>query len=150
MKAFVQNEAGSRIKHSHNEKTLALLGTSGVSRAYPFPYGFILDTAADDGLSVDCFFLTEKPLSTGLVVECDPIGLMEQFEDGKIDHNVLAVIRSEKVPMTQDVERALTEFVSHVFDHIPGKTIRVGMFRGREDAIEYISSHRDSPDSAHK
>jgi inorganic pyrophosphatase len=150
MKAFVQNEAGSRIKHSHNEKTLELLGTSDVSRAYPFPYGFILDTTADDGLNVDCFFLTKKPLRTGQIVECEPIGLMEQVEDGKVDHNVLAVIPDEKRIVTKDVECALRDFVTHVFDHIPGKTIRVGEFRSREDAIEYISSHRDSPASMRK
>jgi inorganic pyrophosphatase len=150
MKAFVQNEAGSRVKHSHNEKSLELLGTSQVSRAYPFPYGFILDTTAEDGLNVDCFLLTKNSLSTGQVVECDPIGLMEQFEDGKIDHNVLAVIQGEKGLVTKDVERALTAFVTHVFDHLPGKTIRVGKFRSREDAIQYISSHRDSPAPAHK
>jgi inorganic pyrophosphatase len=150
MKAFVQNEAGSRVKHSHNEKSLELLGTSQVSRAYPYPYGFILGTTADDGLNVDCFLLTEKPLSTGQVVECEPVGLMEQFEDGKIDHNVLAVIQSEKSLVTKDMERALTAFVTHVFDHIPGKVIRVGEFQSREEALEYISSHRDAPAPARK
>jgi len=144
MKAFVQNEAGSRVKHSHNEKTLELLGTSQVSRAYPFPYGFVLDTTADDGLSVDCFFLTEKPLRTGQIVECDPIGLMEQFEDGKADHNVLAVIHGEEVLVTKKVIRTLTDFVAHVFDHIPGKTMHVGNFLSRPGALKYITSHRDS------
>jgi inorganic pyrophosphatase len=143
MKAFVQNEAGSRVKHSHNEKSLELHGTSQVSRAYTYPYGFILGTTADDGLNVDCFLLTENPLSTGQVVEFEPVGLMEQIEDGKADHNVLVVIQGEKGAVTKDVEQKLSEFVTHVFDHIPGKTIRAGEFRSREDAIEYISSHRD-------
>ncbi len=43
MKAFVQNEAGSRIKHSHNEKTLELIGMSHVSWDYPNPSGFFRD-----------------------------------------------------------------------------------------------------------
>jgi inorganic pyrophosphatase len=150
MKAFVQNEAGSRIKHSHDEKTLELKGTSQVSRAYHFPYGFILGTTADDGLNVDCFFLTDKSLATGQIVDCNPIGLMEQVEDGKVDHNVIAVIQGEKGSVTKEIERTLTEFVSHVFDHVPGKTIRVGKFRGREGALEYISSHLDSPSSSSK
>jgi inorganic pyrophosphatase len=54
MKVFIQNEAGSFIKHAHDEKTLEPRGATRVSRAYPFPYGFILGTTADDGLNVDC------------------------------------------------------------------------------------------------
>jgi inorganic pyrophosphatase len=147
MKAFVQNEAGSRAKHLHNEKTLELVGTTQVSRPYPFPYGFILDTTADDGLNVDCFFLTDEPLKTGQIVECNPVGLMEQFEDGKVDHNVLVVIDERKLPPNAEVKRILTEFVTHVFDHIPDKSIHVGRFLDYKDAIEYISSHQDSPTS---
>jgi inorganic pyrophosphatase len=143
MKAFVQNEAGSRIKNSHNEKTLKFVGTSQVSRPYPFPYGFILETTAEDGLNVDCFFLTEESLKTGQIVECEPIGLMEQLEDGKADHNVLAVIRGEKALVNKTAELTLTEFVSRVFEHIPGKKITVGRFRGRDAALKFISSHRD-------
>lgn len=148
MKAFVQNEAGSRTKHSHNEKTLELIGTSQISRAYPFPYGFILETTADDGLNIDCFFLTEKKLKTGQIVECEPIGLMEQFEDGKADHNVLAVILGGQRRVENVVEQTLTEFVSHVFDHIPGKKISVGNFLGSDAAHKYISSHQDKASPA--
>jgi inorganic pyrophosphatase len=148
MKAFVQNEAGSRTKHLHNEKTLELAGTTQVSRPYPFPYGFILDTTADDGLNVDCFFLTDESLKTGQIVECNPVALMEQFEDGKADHNVLLVIDDEKLLPNVEAQRILTEFVTHVFDHIPGKSIQVGRFLGSGDASEYISSHRDPPTSS--
>jgi hypothetical protein len=50
MKVFIQNEAGSNIKHYHDEKRLVATGkTMVVSRSYPFPYGFIVDTNAEDG-----------------------------------------------------------------------------------------------------
>jgi inorganic pyrophosphatase len=144
MRVFVQNGAGSLVKHSHNEKTLELLGTAQVSRAYPFPYGFVLDTTADDGLNVDCFVLTRSRLRTGQIVECDPIGLMEQIEDGKEDHNVLAVIRGEEARLDGPTKQLLIEFVSHVFDHVADKAIRVGSFRGGTAALDYISRHADA------
>ena len=128
MKVFIQNECGSDLKHFHDEKTLELKGTTRVSRAYPLPYGFVLNTTAEDGLNVDCFVITSRPLTTGQVVECDLIGLMEQIEDGKADHNVLAVLRGEGAVVNENTRQLLTDFVSHVFDHIPGKRISVGRF----------------------
>jgi inorganic pyrophosphatase len=143
MKVFIQNEAGSFVKHSHDEKTLILLADQQVSCAYPFPYGFILNTTAEDGDNVDCFVLTRENLRTGQIVECEPIGLMEQIEDGEIDHNVLAALHGEAVTLDSKTKQSLTEFVSHVFDHIPGKKIQVGEFRSIEDAIRHIKRYQD-------
>jgi inorganic pyrophosphatase len=143
MKVFIQNEAGSFVKNFYDEKTLTFTGTARVSRAYPLPYGFILNTTSDDGLNVDCFVLTKTSLHTGQIVECDPAGLMEQLEDGKEDHNVLAVIRGEEERLDSKTKQELVEFVSHVFDHVAGKTVLAGNFRGRESAIDYIRQHKD-------
>jgi inorganic pyrophosphatase len=143
MRVFIQNEAGSFVKHVHNEKTLELKGTTEVSRAYPFPYGFVLETTAEDGLNVDCFVLTKTALRTGQIIECDAVGLMEQIEDGKEDHNVLGVIRGEGEGLERKTKEALVEFVSHVFDHVASKRIRAGNFLGRREALDYIAKHRD-------
>ena len=93
---FIENEAGSTTKHHHDEKALTLLHTEEVSRPYPYPYGFVLNTTSGDGDNVDCFVLTDKPLKTGETLEVVPVGFLEQFtvEDGgpdQVDHNVLAV-----------------------------------------------------------
>jgi inorganic pyrophosphatase len=143
MKVFIQNEAGSFVKRSHDEKTLILLGEQRVSRAYPFPYGFILDTTAEDGDNVDCFVLTQEKLRTGQIVECEPIGLMEQIEDGEIDHNILAALGGKNLDLNTEVKEALIEFVSHVFDHVPGKQIQAGEFRDGDAAIQHIRRYRD-------
>jgi len=108
VKVFVQNEAGSFVKRMHNEKTLEPRGSSNVSSPYPFPYGFILHTSADDGLNVDCYVLTSQPLRTGQIVNCEPIALMEQFEDCKEDHNVLAVIPGEQRILGEETKPILT------------------------------------------
>jgi inorganic pyrophosphatase len=143
MKVFVQNEAGSFVKHSHDEKALILKSEARVSRAYPFPYGFILDTTAEDGDNIDCFVLTQEKLRTGQILECEPIALMEQIEDGEIDHNILAAMSGEDLRLTSELKQELIEFVRHVFDHIPEKKIQVGEFRGIEAAIQHISRYQD-------
>lgn len=144
MRVFIQNKAGKAIKHRHNEKTLEFLSMEPVSRACPFPYGFILGTTAEDGLNVDCFVLTDTQLETGEIVECIPVGLMEQIENGIEDHNVLAVLEGDERPIDAQTKQILTEFVSHVFAHMPDNHIRVGRFLGQSDALSFISARTDS------
>lgn len=143
MKVFIENEAGSDQKNLYNEKTLEYKKTVTVSRKYPFPYGFVLDTTSGDGDNLDCFIITEQKLKTGQIIECEPIGLMEQFEDGKEDHNVLAKLPGEEVKMTEEFRDMLTEFVLHVFDHKRDKVVKVGRFLDKKEAEEYINQCLD-------
>jgi inorganic pyrophosphatase len=143
MKVFIENEAGSRIKHEHNEKTLEHIETSLVSRAFPWPYGFILHTTGEDGDNVDCFVITERQLRTGDVVECDPIGLIEQIEDGEIDHKIFAHLEGEMAVLDSVAQENFRQFAMHVFEHVPGKTMQIGRCFGRQTAVEYIANHRD-------
>jgi inorganic pyrophosphatase len=144
MKVFIENEAGSFVKHLHDEKTLKLEGTTRVSRAYPLPYGFVLDTSAEDGDNVDCFVLTARPLRSREIVDCEPVGLMEQIEDGQVDHKVLAVLPGEEVELDSKTRQSLIDFASHVFDHVPGKSMKVGEFGDRKAADHYVLLRQDA------
>ncbi|HEX4603201.1 MAG TPA: inorganic diphosphatase [Candidatus Angelobacter sp.] len=143
MNIFIENEAGSCIKHEHNEKTLELKGKALVSRAFPWPYGFILNTTGQDGDNVDCFVLTRKSMHTGDIVDCDPIGMIEQIEDGEIDHKIFARPYDEAAVLDDAAVEKFKDFALHVFDHIPGKTKTIGRRCDRDAAIEYIEGHRD-------
>jgi inorganic pyrophosphatase len=140
IRVFVQNEAGSLAKNFHDEETLAYIRTALVSHAYPFPYGFVIGTDAGDGCNVDCYVITDRVLRSGQIVDCEPIGLMEQFEDGIDDHNVLARPVGESATITPAVEAALTEHVLECFRHVDGKQMRVGRFLGADEAEAHISS----------
>lgn len=143
MKVFIENEAGTDQKNLYNEKTLEYKKTITVSRKYPFPYGFIVDTTSGDGDNLDCFLITDTPLKTGQVVECEPIGIMEQFENGTEDHNVLAQLEGEIAEVDTDVVAKLTQFVLHVFDHRPGKVVTVERFLDKAEAEKYIAKCLD-------
>ncbi len=138
---FVQNEAGKDVKHSYNEKTLAYLGSQKVSRPYPFPYGFILDTTSDDGDNLDCFIITSRQLSRGTIVSCEPVALLEQIEDELPDHNVLAVLPDENMTVDNDAVERLRDFILHVFEHVPGKKIGVGRLLDKQQALDLIACH---------
>jgi inorganic pyrophosphatase len=135
---FVENPAGAAIKHLFDERQLVLEARSMVSRPYPYHYGFLLDTHAADGDNLDCYILSNRNLQTGDIVECAAVGLMEQWEDGLVDHNVLACPVGEATAVTASVTATLSDFVAHVFDHVPGKSIRAGRFLDAAAALQHI------------
>ncbi len=143
MQVFIENEAGLNQKNIYNEKTLEYKKTYTVSRPYPYPYGFIIDTTSGDSDNLDCFIITDQKLTQGQIVECEPVGLMEQIEDNEEDHNVLAKLGGEESVIDGQTQKNLTEFVSHVFDHIPGKNVQVGKFLGKIEAEGYIKQCSD-------
>lgn len=143
MEVFIENESGSNQKNLYNEKTLEYKKTVTVSRVYPYPYGFILNTTSGDGDNLDCFIITTKPLQRGSTMDCEPIALMEQIEDGKEDHNILAILTGEQAELNQEIKDVLTEFVSHVFDHREGKIVRVGVFLDKKAAEDEIKRRSD-------
>jgi inorganic pyrophosphatase len=148
LKVFVQNEAGSNQKNIYNEKTLEYIRTETVTGVYPYPYGFILGTTSGDEDNLDCYVITEKHLKTGQIVDCEPIGIMEQTEDNEVDNNIIAVlsdeIEDEKNIVDDKLKSRLTDFTMHAFDHIKGKKMTVGRFLGKEDAISHIQECLDS------
>ena len=138
MRVFIENEAGSNDKNLFDERTFAHLGTVEISRAYPYPYGFVIGTRSGDGDAVDCFVLTDAPLGSGTTVECELVGLLEQIEDGEIDHKVLAVPLGATATLDNTLRATLTAFVSGVFAHIPGKRMEVGQLLGHAEAEAYV------------
>lgn len=144
MKVFIENEAGSTTKNLHNEKTLEFKKSVEVSEPYPYPYGFILDTTSPDGDNLDCFILTDKQLRCGDIVECEPIALMRQMENGIEDFNVVAVLPNSEVGLTDDVKQELTDFIKNVFRHVAAiKTMTVEGFDDSNAALAYIEAHKD-------
>lgn len=139
---FIENEAGSDRKNHHDEQALVFQRSETVSRAYPFPYGFVLGTASADGDCLDCFVITGRALRTGEIAECEAVGFMEQIEDGLTDHKVLAAPVGEPAEVTAALQATLADFVRNVFNHIPGKSIGVGRFLGADDAKAAIVRHR--------
>jgi len=143
IKVLVQVAGGSSDRRIYDEKTLEYKGTRQGSLFYIYPYGFILGTRAEDGDSVDCYIITRESLEAGSIVECEPIGLLEQDEDGEIDHKVLASLPNEHMEATQGLAQEMREFIHRLFAAHPKMHVTVGNILSREEAIKYISDHRE-------
>lgn len=135
IQVFIENQAGSRIKNIHNEKTFEFKGCLTVARPYPFPYGFVLGTTSEDGGNLDCFVLTDHALNRGDIVDCSIVGLMEQFEDGDPDHNILAALASESANVTESIKSELAAFVTEVFSMVD---LNDDMSRTDGEVLDYL------------
>jgi inorganic pyrophosphatase len=144
MRVFIENQAGSRRKNVYDERTFEHLRTVDVSADYPYPYGFVVGTVSGDGDAVDCFVLTPEPLVSGTTLECEAVALLEQVEDGEIDHKILAVPSGGSATIDEAVVAALKEFISGVFSHVPDKRMEIGRLLDRNAAESYLRQCRGS------
>ncbi len=142
MRVFVQAVAGSTEKRCHDEATLAYQRTVSVPVPYPFPYGFVVDTRGDDGDCVDCYVITETPLQVDAIVECTPVGLLEQREGDEVDHKVLAVPTGEPAILDPGAVATLRAFITAVFAGFPRVRLDLGEVQDAAHATEFVERHR--------
>ncbi len=140
VRVFIENEAGSATKHIYDDRTLDFIKSVEVARCYPYPYGFVLDTLGGDGDSVDCFVVTDRPLRSAEIIDCIPLHLLEQIEDGEIDHKVLSVPVGSTAEIEENVIVEIRYFIESVFSHMPGKKMKLGALHGAAQARQYVQS----------
>lgn len=134
----IQVAAGSSERWLYDEKTLEYLGTRQVSRPYPYPYGFVVGTISEDGDAVDCYILTGDALKAGAIVDCEPIGLLEQLEGDEVDNKVLASIPGQDVALDEALLAELRSFIAGLDAQFPEVTFKVGRILRREAAIQFL------------
>jgi inorganic pyrophosphatase len=77
-------------------------------------------------------------------VECEPIGLLEQDEDGEVDHKVLAAMPGQDVEVGDELLQELRDFIHAVFTQFPDVCVRVGRMLPREAALQHIQACREA------
>jgi inorganic pyrophosphatase len=137
---FIENEAGSDLKHHHDEVRLVPTHVERVRAPYPYPYGFIPGTQAPDGDCVDCFVITDRPLHTGETVTAEIVGLMEQTDGGGANHNVVTVLPGDPPFDLASVRERLAVFIVEVFRGLPGRESTAGRWLPVEDALDYLAA----------
>jgi inorganic pyrophosphatase len=84
---------------------------------WPYDYGFIPQTLADDGDPLDILVLSDVPTFTGCLVECRLIGLVRLKQDGVENDRVIAA------PMRRTGVSQTTDKFDDI-DDIPKETIQ--------------------------
>ncbi|MDO8582487.1 MAG: inorganic diphosphatase [bacterium] len=147
---FVEIPQGSSIKYEVDKDSGLLFVDRFLHTAmsYPFNYGFIPQTDAEDGDAVDVLLVSSMPVTPGSVVRARPIGMLEMEDEGGMDNKILAVPIKKIDPDYTDIENIddISEHtknkIRHFFENMKslekGKWVKLKNFLGRDAAMEEI------------
>ena len=147
---FVEIPQGGSIKYELDRES----GVVFVDRflytafSYPFNYGFVPGTQADDGDPTDVLVISSQSVAPGTVIPAVPIGMLEMEDEEGIDTKVIAVPTVKVDPYygawkeISDVPQALKDKIKHFFEHYkelePGKWVKIKDWKNKKAAMEDI------------
>ena len=90
---LIEIAAGSKNKYEFDKdlQAFALDRVLYSSVQYPYDYGFIPNTLADDGDPLDGMVIMDEPTFPGCVIAARPIGMLEMIDGGDRDEKILCV-----------------------------------------------------------
>lgn len=114
---LIEIPAGSKNKYEFDKdmNAFALDRVLFASVQYPYDYGFVPNTLADDGDPLDGMVIMDRPTFPGCVIAARPIGMLEMIDGGDRDEKILCV--PEEDPRYKDVT-SLEDIAAHRLDEI--------------------------------
>ncbi|GAC1497553.1 MAG: inorganic diphosphatase [Vulcanimicrobiaceae bacterium] len=120
---------------------------------WPFDYGFVPQTLADDGDPLDILVLVERALFSGCLIEARVIGAVLETKDGVENDRVIAVpLPSPGAPKSTDACDDVADLPRPVFDGIErflhdysqrqGHAIETKAIVGADDAMKLVRTAR--------
>ncbi len=84
-RVVIETPKGSRNKFAfdHNEHVFILKKVLPAGMAFPYDFGFVPSTKADDGDPIDVLVLMDEPAFPGCVLFCRLLGVIEGEQVGK-------------------------------------------------------------------
>jgi inorganic pyrophosphatase len=153
---IVETPRGKRNKYHYDPELNAfrLKKVLAAGFAFPYDFGFIPGTEADDGDPLDVLLLMDEPAYPGCIVEARLIGVLEaeQKEEGETIRNdrLVAVAKESlehaRIESLQDMSRALLDQLEHFFksyNEAEGKQFTLLAARGPKRAMEVLEESLD-------
>src|SRR5262249_61766129 len=137
--AVVETPRGSRAKLEFDSKLGAFTLAKPLLAVliYPYDWGFIPSTRAEDGDPLDVLIIHDAATYPGLVLKCKPIGVLEvvQSAKGKKERNDRVFVVRDRSPFEGDLQghrgrsRRLEEFFEAT-DALESKKLKFQGWRG--------------------
>src|SRR5260221_8683642 len=146
---FVEIPKDSNIKYELDKDSGVIMVDRFLYTAmsYPFNYGFIPNTLADDGDPIDVLVMSEFPVFPGTVIPSQIIGMLEMEDEAVIDTKLLAVPTKKIDPdygvfTLETVPDSMKNKMKHFFENYktlePGKWVKIKDWKGKEEAITAV------------
>jgi len=153
LRVVVETPKGSRNKFAYDtdERIFELKKVLPAGMAFPYDFGFVPSTEADDGDPVDVLVLMDEPAFPGCVLKCRPIGVIEgeQGDKKKTVRNDRIVAIEEDAHSWEDIKtitdlgkqfcRELEEFFVN-YHKLSGKEYRVLGLKGPDQARKLVKA----------
>ncbi len=114
---LIEIPGGSKNKYEFDKdlQAFALDRVLYSSVQYPYDYGFVPNTLADDGDPLDGMVIIDEPTFPGCVIAARPIGMLEMIDGGDRDEKILCV--PDKDPRYKDI-RSINDLPAHRLEEI--------------------------------
>jgi inorganic pyrophosphatase len=145
----VETPGGSRNKFKFDEDRglFVLHKMLPIGAAFPFDFGFVPGTRAEDGDPLDVMVLGEEPTFTGCLLTVRLLGTIEatQKERGQTIRNdrLIGTVETAKIRPTA---RSIDDLPAKVLDQIEHFFVAYNRFEGRE----FVPTRRGRPEEAEK
>ena len=147
----IEIPTGSRNKYELDPVTGAIVLDRMLHSAvrYPADYGFIEDTLAGDGDTLDALVFVGEPTFPGCRIRARPVGVLRMQDEKGPDEKILCV--PERDPMwssvsdLRDVHPNLLAEIEHffrVYKDLEEKEVRTQGFGDRAEALHAIDEAR--------
>src|SRR6202453_2536827 len=85
LRVIIETPKGSRNKFAFNadDRIFELKKVLPAGMAFPYDFGFVPSTKADDGDPVDVLVLMDEPAFPGCALKCRPIGVIQGLQGDK-------------------------------------------------------------------
>ena len=157
LRVVIETPKGSRNKFAFDaeEHVFQLKKVLPAGMTFPYDFGFVPSTRADDGDPVDVLVLMDEPAFPGCVLTCRPIGVIEGEQTRKRnkqrERNDRIVAIEQDAHSWADIEtmedlgkqfeRELEEFFVN-YHKISGSEYRILGVKGRSAARKLVKSSR--------
>ena len=147
---LIEIPKGSKNKYEVDEKTGEIFLDRALHSSvyYPFEYGHIKETIAEDGDPLDAVFFSTFPTFPGCMVRGEVIGYLEMEDESGIDHKIIAVPTTKVDPRwshireVKDLPEHYRKEVKDFFEIMkrlePGKWTKVRDFKSKKEAEKLI------------
>ena len=155
LNVVIDTPKGSRNKYAFDFKINAykLKAVLPHGTVFPFDFGSIPGTVAEDGDPLDVLVLMDEPVFIGCLVEARLLGVIEaeQTEDGKTERNdrLIAVAAEShthaELTSLKELDSTLIREIEHFFvsyNDVRGKKFRPKARKGPGTAKRLIEKHK--------
>jgi inorganic pyrophosphatase len=152
---IIETPKGSRnkLKYDPAKRMYKLSKVLAEGMVFPYDFGFVPGTKAEDGDPLDVLVLTDEPLFPGCLVDCTLIGAieLEQEEDGEMKRNdrviavALASLLYSEIKELADLNSTVVKQIEAFFvNYQRAREVKIKILghRGRDKALEILHRTR--------